>query len=49
MKTEGIDPDTIQKQNNVLNNMKKEYDVKEIKVEDIFKDLESKLKFLVET
>ena len=49
MKTEGIDPDTFKKQNNVLNNMKKEYDVKEMRMQDRVKDLESKLKFQVET
>lgn len=45
MKTEGIDPDTYKKENNVLNNMKREYDFKELKMQDRVKDLESKLKF----
>jgi len=45
MKTEGIDPDTFKKENNVLNNMKKDYDVKEMRMQDRVKDLESKLKF----
>lgn len=49
MKTEGIDPDTYKKENNVLNNMKREYDFKELKMQDRVKDLESKLKFYVET
>jgi hypothetical protein len=49
MKTEGIDPDTYKKENNVLNNMKREYDFKELKMQDRVKDLESKLKFSVET
>lgn len=45
MKTEGIDPDTYKKENNVLNNMKREYDVKEVRLQERVKDLEGKLKF----
>lgn len=49
MKTEGIDINKFKKENNIIHQMTKEFSKKESVQNDKILDLESKIKFYVET